>query len=206
MADIQPDRSNLAETRNPLLRLESFHHLLALPGDTRELLRAVLVEIRSECHASAKRLWKQRKPAAACYWKVAAVYLGHISGKLRQGATSGAKIALPGLPASSMPVRRARSSGGLGGLHNPVVTLSGFQRLLQLPPSVKALLRDLLREIRAEALANADKSWNKHKAPMAYYWLIVAAYAGDLSRTLRDAKVPATAVVDFGGDLLALAA
>lgn len=47
------------------------------------------------------------------------------------------------------------------------------------------LLIAVLRDIRADARARADKAWTTHKAPMALYWKAVSVYAGHLARALN---------------------
>lgn len=43
----------------------------------------------------------------------------------------------------------------------------------------------MLMDLRRDAADNAEKSWKKHKAPMAAYWKAVAVYAGHAARLLR---------------------
>lgn len=64
------------------------------------------------------------------------------------------------------------------GYHNPLLALPAAQKIIALPPSPeKALLEQLLREIRGEADSLAEQSWRKRKGPMAAYWRAVATYA-----------------------------
>ena len=58
-------------------------------------------------------------------------------------------------------------------------------RFRALPEPAREALRDALRDLRNEALERAQLSWVRHKAPMAYYWKVVAVYAGHLARTLN---------------------
>lgn len=68
---------------------------------------------------------------------------------------------------------------------NPILRLPAAKKLQNLPPEAREALRLVLLEMRFDCLANADKCWKKHKAPMAAYWKAVGVYAGHISRTLR---------------------
>lgn len=70
-------------------------------------------------------------------------------------------------------------------IRNPLLQLPSMQAMRNLPPGSRAALRALLRDIAADARERADKSWRKHKAPMAVYWKVVAVYAGHTARALR---------------------
>ena len=54
-----------------------------------------------------------------------------------------------------------------------------------LPAPAKAALRAALLDLRRDALARSEHQWRRHKAPMAYYWKVVAVYAGHLARAVR---------------------
>ena len=58
-------------------------------------------------------------------------------------------------------------------------------RFRSLPQPARDALRNALYDLRHEALDRAQLSWVRHKAPMAYYWKVVAVYAGHLARTLK---------------------
>ena len=58
-------------------------------------------------------------------------------------------------------------------------------RFSSLPAPAREALHDALQDLREEALTRAQVSWARHKAPMAYYWKVVAVYAGHLAKTLR---------------------
>jgi hypothetical protein len=70
-------------------------------------------------------------------------------------------------------------------VRNPMLALPAMQNLQRLHPTVRATLRDLLREIAADARTRAEKCWRTHKAPMAVYWKCVAVYAGHIARALK---------------------
>lgn len=73
------ERSNRAETRNPLLALPAFVRLAEeLEPAARALLCDALGELRRDMAERAETSWRQRKAPMAAYWKAASVYAGHI--------------------------------------------------------------------------------------------------------------------------------
>lgn len=84
---------------------------------------------------------------------------------------------------TQQPAEPARN--GRVDVRNPLLGMPAAAKIAALPPEARAALRDLLREISADARARADKSWRTHKAPMACYWKAVAVYAGHASRIAR---------------------
>lgn len=70
-------------------------------------------------------------------------------------------------------------------VRNPLVALPAARAIAGLPPEARAALRDLLREISADARVRAEKCWRTHKAPMAAYWKAVAVYANHAQRIAR---------------------
>ena len=58
------------------------------------------------------------------------------------------------------------------------------QRFARLPPEARLALRDALTDLRHDALARAELSWRRHKAPMALYWKVIGVYAGHISRAI----------------------
>lgn len=68
---------------------------------------------------------------------------------------------------------------------NPILLLSSAQKIAELPPEAKTLLRGLLLELSAESQNRASECWRRHKAPMAVYWKGVAVYSRYLARLLR---------------------
>jgi len=74
-------------------------------------------------------------------------------------------------------------------VRNPVLKLPGVARLVELPEPVREILVGLLMDIRKDAHENAQKCWKRHKAPMAFYWKVVAVYAGHLARAIRPRPV-----------------
>jgi hypothetical protein len=72
-------RSNLPETRNPLLRLPAAQRLAELPGDSRGALRELLLQLGREANEKAALCWRTHKAPMAAYWKAVAVYARHLS-------------------------------------------------------------------------------------------------------------------------------
>ena len=76
-------RSLRPAVRNPLIELPAAREIQALPEDTRKHLRALLLDIRASAQAKAQHSWQFSKAPMAFYWKVVAVYAGHIARLLR---------------------------------------------------------------------------------------------------------------------------
>lgn len=70
-------------------------------------------------------------------------------------------------------------------VRNPVLAHPAARRLQSLEPSVRAMLRDLFREIALDARERAAECWRRHKAPMAVYWKAVSVYAGHIAKVLK---------------------
>lgn len=68
---------------------------------------------------------------------------------------------------------------------NPALRLSHAGRIKALPPEAREALRLVLLDLRADAAVTAEKSWRKHKGPMAAYWKAVSVYAGHFARLCR---------------------
>lgn len=88
----------------------------------------------------------------------------------------------------------AASRSNSAEVRNPLLALPSAQRLQQLPPEVRELLRDILMEIRVDANIKAEASWRKSKGPIACYWRAVSTYALHLARVLRPRRAPPAAV------------
>ena len=58
-------------------------------------------------------------------------------------------------------------------------------RFANLPPDAREALAGALVDLRRDARKRAELQWRRNKAPMAFYWRVVAVYAGHLARTLR---------------------
>ena len=50
----------------------------ALPAPAREALTEALLDLRKEAFDRAQLSWSRHKAPMACYWKVVAVYAGHL--------------------------------------------------------------------------------------------------------------------------------
>lgn len=77
------NRSARATVRNPLLALPAAQALADLPPESREALRALLIEIRDDCRVRAEECWRKHKAPMAAYWKAAGVYANHTSRLLK---------------------------------------------------------------------------------------------------------------------------
>jgi len=72
------------------------------------------------------------------------------------------------------------------GYKNPLMKLPAMQKLMALPASPeKILIEQLLREIRAMANDEAERSWRARKGPMAAYYRVVSTYARHIAQALR---------------------
>ena len=58
-------------------------------------------------------------------------------------------------------------------------------RFANLPPNAREALAGTLVDLRRDARKQAELQWRRNKAPMAFYWRVVAVYAGHLARALR---------------------
>ena len=57
-------------------------------------------------------------------------------------------------------------------------------RFVDLPPSAREALAGALVDLRRDARKRAELQWRRNKAPMAFYWRVVAVYAGYLARAV----------------------
>lgn len=69
-------------------------------------------------------------------------------------------------------------------VRNPVLRLPSAQKILALPVESRRPLGVLLRELSADANAQAQTSWRQHKGVMAAYWKAVSVYAKHLARVI----------------------
>jgi hypothetical protein len=67
---------------------------------------------------------------------------------------------------------------------NPLLKLPAGRALLKLPAEDRARIEAVLRELRAQADAEAENSWLRRKGPMAAYWRAVSTYARHLAHAL----------------------
>ncbi|KAA1053759.1 hypothetical protein FHW79_005401 [Azospirillum sp. OGB3] len=73
-------------------------------------------------------------------------------------------------------------------VRNPILALPATARLLDLPPEVRLILAQVLRDLYQDAKVRADKSWASKKGPLAVYWKAVAVYALHISRAVRPTR------------------
>ena len=77
------------------------------------------------------------------------------------------------------------------GYRNPLLQLEAGRALSALPAAQRAPLERLLRELRHQANAEAEKAWAKRKGPMAAYWRAVSTYARHTAHALsRESATP----------------
>ncbi|APO93354.1 hypothetical protein [Xanthomonas vesicatoria] len=79
------------------------------------------------------------------------------------------------------------------GYLNPLLKLPAGQALKALPPSERAHLEALMRELRDQANTEAEKAWSKRKGPMAAYWRAVSTYARHIAHLLSRQAAGVTA-------------
>lgn len=70
-------------------------------------------------------------------------------------------------------------------VRNPVLALPATQRLLDLPPDAREVVRGLLTDLAIDARLRAQESWRKNKGPMAAYWKAVGAYANHFAKVAK---------------------
>ncbi|UVM23798.1 hypothetical protein [Pseudomonas wadenswilerensis] len=76
------------------------------------------------------------------------------------------------------------------GYINPLLKLPAGRALLELPAEDRARIEAVLRELRAQADAEAEKSWLRRKGPMAAYWRAVSTYARHLAHAVSHNAQP----------------
>ena len=79
-----------------------------------------------------------------------------------------------------------------------MLTLPASKKLLALPDGTRAVLREVLLELRADAAARAKKCIVTHKWPMGVYWKCVSVYAGHIARVLTERLVESSAAHALG--------
>ena len=68
---------------NPMLALPAAQGLRALPAETHNRLRSLLLELGAEARARADLSWRRHKAPMAAYWKAVSVYARHTARALR---------------------------------------------------------------------------------------------------------------------------
>ncbi len=72
----------MSETGNPMLALPGVKRLKALPPESRDAIRAALLDLRADA-ARAEKSWRTHKAPMAAYWKAVSVYAGHLARAIR---------------------------------------------------------------------------------------------------------------------------
>jgi hypothetical protein len=70
------------------------------------------------------------------------------------------------------------------GYFNPLLKLPAGQALLNLPASDRRRIELVMRDLRAQANVEAERSWRLRKGPMAAYYRAVSTYARHLAHAL----------------------
>ena len=99
-----PERSSLAEVRNPLLRLRAAKQLRALPPQARHALALLLLDLSRDARERAQQSWDRNKAPMAAYWKSVSVYAGHLHRVVRPSRAEMVRLNAPTSPG------RARTS------------------------------------------------------------------------------------------------
>lgn len=71
---------------NPLMKLPATQRLMALPRDQREVIEALMREIRAEANDLAEESWRKRKGPMAAYWRAVSTYARHVAHALSKGS------------------------------------------------------------------------------------------------------------------------
>jgi hypothetical protein len=70
------------------------------------------------------------------------------------------------------------------GYLNPLLQLPAGKALAALPADQRAPIEAVMRDLRHQANAEAEKAWAKRKGPMAAYWRAVSTYARHTAHAL----------------------
>lgn len=70
------------------------------------------------------------------------------------------------------------------GYINPLLRLPAGQALQQLPKADRDRIAAVMRDLRDQANAEAEKAWRRRKGPMAAYWRAVSTYARHIAHAL----------------------
>jgi len=74
------------------------------------------------------------------------------------------------------------------GYINPLLKLPAALELQKLSPEQRAPLVALLKQLRSQADAEAEKAWKRRKGPMASYWRATATYARHVAHVLAQSQ------------------
>lgn len=70
-------RSQRADVRNPLVKLDACADIAALTPEARAALVKLLRGISADARVRANECWRKHKAPMAAYWKAVAVYSRH---------------------------------------------------------------------------------------------------------------------------------
>ena len=70
------------------------------------------------------------------------------------------------------------------GYRNPLLALPAGRALMALPKADRDRIATVMRELRAQANAEAENAWKRRKGPMAAYWRAVSTYARHVAHAL----------------------
>lgn len=73
------------------------------------------------------------------------------------------------------------------GYRNPLLDLPAGRALQDLPKADRDRIAAVMRELRAQANAEAETAWRRRKGPMAAYWRAVSTYARHVAHALAKA-------------------
>ncbi|TAA12429.1 hypothetical protein EA658_10040 [Pseudoxanthomonas winnipegensis] len=70
------------------------------------------------------------------------------------------------------------------GYLNPLLNLPAGKALQSLPAPDRARIEAVMRDLRQQANAEAEKAWERRKGSRAAYWRAVATYARHVAHAL----------------------
>lgn len=73
----------MSATGNPMLALPGVKRMQTLPPESRDAIRAALLDLRFDAATRAEKSWRTHKAPMAAYWKAVSVYAGHLARAIR---------------------------------------------------------------------------------------------------------------------------
>lgn len=86
------------------------------------------------------------------------------------------------------------------GYVNPLLNLPAGKALLLLPAKDRQRIENVMRQLRTQANAEAERSWQERKGPMACYWRAVTTYARHPAHALFTADASDASSLTFYSD------
>lgn len=74
------------------------------------------------------------------------------------------------------------------GYFNPLLKTDAAKAMLDLPEQDLLRIEGLMRDLRAQANANAEKAWASRKGVIAAYWRAVSTYARHVAHICSKAR------------------